>query len=48
MIFCLFCRSPIPLNLSLPDGVSDTPYRLQYNCHDVGSENLVLDQPIIP
>ena len=46
--FCpLFLPAPL-LTLSLPDRISNTPYCLPYNSRDVGSENLALDQPIIP
>ena len=30
------------------DLISNSPYCLPYNSYDVSSENLVLDQPIIP
>ena len=47
-LFSFFAGSPILLTLSLPDRISNTPYCLPYNSRDVGSENLALDQPIIP
>ena len=36
------------LTLSLPDQVCNSPYCQPYNSYDVSSENLVLDQLIIP
>ena len=36
------------LTLSLSDLGSKSPYCLPYDSHDVSSENLVLDQLIIP
>ena len=36
------------LTLSLPDQVCNSPYCQPYNSYDVISENLVLDQLIIP
>ena len=36
------------LTLWLADKICDTPYCQPYNSHNVGSENLVLDQLIIP
>ena len=36
------------LTLQLPDQICNTPYHQQYNSYNVCSENLVLDQLIIP
>ena len=36
------------LTLYLPDQICNSPYYQPYNSYDVSSENLVLDQPIIP
>ena len=36
------------LTLLLPDQICNSPYRQPYNSYNVSSENLVLDQLIIP
>ena len=36
------------LTLELPDQISNSPYRQPYNSYNVSSENLVLDQLMIP
>ena len=36
------------ITLWLSDQICTSPYCQPYNSHDVSSENLVLDQPIIP
>ena len=38
----------VALILWLPDQIYHSPYRQQYNSYNVSSENLVLDQLIIP
>ena len=38
----------LPLTLILPDQICNSPYCQPYNSHTVSSENLVLDQLIIP
>ena len=38
----------ICLTLKLPDQICDSPYFQLYNSYNVSSENLVLDQLIIP
>ena len=37
-----------PLNLWFPDHICNSPYYQAYNSYNVSSENLVLDQLIIP
>ena len=37
-----------PLTLELQDQIFSSPYCQPYNSHNVGLENLVLDQQIIP
>ena len=47
--FTLQCFLAIKqLTLSLQDLISNSPHCLLYNFQDVSTENLVLDQPIIP
>ena len=38
----------ICLTHKLPDQICNSPYFQPYNSYNVSSENLVLDQPIIP
>ena len=37
-----------PLTLQLPDQICNSPYCQTYNSYNVSSENLILDQLIIP
>ena len=43
-----FLGTTISLTLCLPDQICNSPYFQPYNSYNVRSENLVLDQPIIP
>lgn len=36
------------LNLSLPDGMSNSSHCPSYNSYNVSSQNLVLDQQVVP
>ena len=41
-------RVKFALNLSLPDGMSNSSHCPSYNSYNVSSQNLVFDHPLIP